>query len=320
MAEAIISFVLYCTWFDSAYLMKRTLVSLESSGWQWIDFENPSAEELQEVAEQFGLHRSSVVDALQPEHLPKYEDFGLAVFMIVRVFDSEAHREADTIQELTNKIALFYSKEFLITIHRLPTGLIDGVKEKYVGAAQVQTTADLLPKLLKAALRTYVAPAHSLAEELDYYEAKTFLNQQMPPLTRGLYHLKRKATVCRRVLRLSEVILSSMQLKGLQPTEMQDLKDLYVHLMTQFDEINDGTNHLINTYISLSSQRTNEVMRVLTIFSAFFLPLTFIVGIYGMNFEFMPELEKRYGYPAVLALMGLVTLVIYQWFRRKGWL
>jgi magnesium transporter len=294
---------------------------LGAAGWEWIDLEGPAAEELKEVAAQYGLHRSSVIDSLQPEHLPKYEAIGNIAFMIARVYDPGAHREADTIQELTNKIAIFFSDRYIITIHRHPAGLIQEVREKYVETGLVKTPADLLIKLIKAVFKTYEGPAAKLAEELDFYEEKTFLNLRMPPLTKGLYHLKRKATVCRRVLRLSEVILSNMQQDGgFQPTEMQDLKDLYVHLGTQFEEVNDGTNNLINTYISLSSQRTNEVMRVLTIFSAFFLPLTFIVGIYGMNFEFMPELEKTYGYPAVIAVMGLVTLSIYLWFRRKGWL
>jgi magnesium transporter len=72
--------------------------------------------------------------------------------------------------------------------------------------------------------------------------------------------------------------------------------------------------------LALASHRTSEVMRVLTVFSVFFLPLTFIVGVYGMNFEFMPELRERRGYPAVLVFMGIVTLLIYRWFHRSGWL
>lgn len=300
--------------------MKTTLVPLGTAGWEWIDLENPNEEELQEVAAQYGLHRTSVIDSLQPEHLPKYEAIGDTAFMIARIYDTGAHREADTIQELTNKIAIFFSQQYIITIHRYAKGLIRETQEKYTGTGLAKTPADLLLRLIKTVLRTYEEPARHLAEELDYYEEKTFLNQRMPPLTKGLYHLKRKATVCRRVLRLSEGILSNLQLGGFQSTAVQDLKDLYVHLETQFDEVNDGTNNLINTYLSLSSQKTNEVMRVLTVFSAFFLPLTFIVGIYGMNFEFMPELKKAYGYPTVLIAMGMVTLAIYMWFRRKGWL
>ena len=300
--------------------MKKTLVSPAGQDWHWVDVEGPTPEELQGLAEEYGLHKASVTDSLQPEHLPKFEAFGEVAFMIARVYDSGAHREADTIQELTNKVAIFFSGKFIITIHRGAAGLIQEVRERYIDTDAAGTSSELLVKLLKTIFRTYEAPVRKLAEELDYYEAKAFLNQRTLPLTKGLYHLKRKASVCRRVLRMSEVILSSMQLNGFRPTDVQDLRDYFVHVQTQFDEVNDGTSNLINTYLSLSSQRTNEVMRVLTVFSAFFLPLTFIVGVYGMNFEFMPELNERYGYPAVIGVMALVTLSIYLWFRRKGWL
>jgi magnesium transporter len=82
----------------------------------------------------------------------------------------------------------------------------------------------------------------------------------------------------------------------------------------------DDVNNLMNLYMSLSAKRTNEVMRVLTVFSVFFMPLTFIVGVYGMNFKFMPELSWRLGYPLVMIFMAIVTIIIYFWFKRKRWL
>jgi magnesium transporter len=86
------------------------------------------------------------------------------------------------------------------------------------------------------------------------------------------------------------------------------------------DELLEDVNNLLSIQLALASHRTNEVVRVLTVFSVFFLPLTFIVGIYGMNFRYMPELQERWGYPAAMAGMGFVTLMIYLWFRRRGWL
>ena len=83
------------------------------------------------------------------------------------------------------------------------------------------------------------------------------------------------------------------------------------------EESVDNSLHIINTYLSLSDQKNNEVVRLLTIFSVFFLPLTFIAGIYGMNFKFMPELNWQLGYGFALCLMAIVVIVIYLWFRRK---
>jgi magnesium transporter len=86
------------------------------------------------------------------------------------------------------------------------------------------------------------------------------------------------------------------------------------------DELLEEVNNLLSIHLSMASHKTNEVMRVLTVFSAFFLPLTFIVGVYGMNFEHMPELKSKYGYLAVMLVMLGVSTTIFIWFRRRGWL
>ena len=100
----------------------------------------------------------------------------------------------------------------------------------------------------------------------------------------------------------------------------QDLKDQHLKMRTLYTQVLEDVNNVLNLDMSISAQRTSDVMKVLTIFSVFFMPLTFIVGIYGMNFEFMPELKQKWGYPAVLIVMGIVTGIIYIWFKRKRWL
>jgi magnesium transporter len=100
----------------------------------------------------------------------------------------------------------------------------------------------------------------------------------------------------------------------------QDLRENAESMHYYADELVDDVNNLLSIQLALASHRTNEVVRILTVFSVFFLPLTFIVGVYGMNFEYMPELRERWGYPAVLAGMGVVTLAIFLWFRSRGWL
>ncbi|ALJ01718.1 magnesium transporter CorA family protein [Rufibacter tibetensis] len=300
--------------------MQKTLVSAESAGWEWIDIEDPTLEELQFVAQKYDLHPSSVTDSLQPEHLPKHEFIEKVLFVITRFHDPEAHLEADTIQELTNKLAIFYNRGFLITIHKFPVPFIAEMKGRLEEGGWSMPAAGVLIKLLKASLRTFQRPALKLADELDYYEAKIFLSRKVPSMNKGLYHLKRKSAVSRRVIQLAETVTTGLTLEDFQQTEVQDLKDAFLLLENQYEEISESSNNLINTYISLASQRTNDVMRVLTIFSVFFMPLTFIAGIYGMNFEFMPELKSRWGYPGVLGAMVVVTGLIYSWFRRKQWL
>ena len=101
------------------------------------------------------------------------------------------------------------------------------------------------------------------------------------------------------------------------------LRDLYEHTIQVIDTVEtfrDMVSGLLDIYLSSVSNRLNEVMKVLTIISTIFIPLTFIAGVYGMNFRFMPELQEWWGYPAVLGAMLLVTLLIYRWFRSRGWL
>ena len=126
--------------------------------------------------------------------------------------------------------------------------------------------------------------------------------------------------VTRRILMLSHEIVDKMDVPGHSNTYTRDTRDLYVKLHNIYDTLFENMNHLVMVYFSISSQRTNEIVRVLTVFSVFFMPLTFIVGIYGMNFDFMPELRLKWGYPGVMILMGAITFGIYVWFKRRGWL
>jgi magnesium transporter len=135
-----------------------------------------------------------------------------------------------------------------------------------------------------------------------------------------MYWLKRKAEVSKRVLQLSKTVLDNINRENGHDPQVQDLQDLYLRVLTMYEEIDNSTNHLINIHIGLASQRTNEIMRVLTIFSVFFLPLTFIVGVYGMNFRYMPELETKIGYPATWLAMLVITAAIFWWFKKKEWL
>ena len=286
---------------------------------EWIDVINPSAEELKIVAEEHALHSNSVQDSLQPEHLPKFEWIDDTFFIIARVYDHLSSRDADTIQDISNKVAIFVGKKFIITIHRGELPFLDAIRSKHFETARLVTPNDLLIKMLYYVFQSYVSPSITLETELDQLETLIVLKNQTNAVLRKLYHLKRKAAVCLRILRLSKTIIDNLD-KNTSAVIHQDLREFYLSLDTSFDQTIENANNLLNLYISLASQRTNEVVRVLTLFSVFFMPLTFIVGIYGMNFQFMPELNSPYGYPAVIIIMAGITLSIYLWFRKNHWL
>ena len=135
-----------------------------------------------------------------------------------------------------------------------------------------------------------------------------------------LYLIKRRISVRSKLLTLTGEVIQSIKVKSKDAIMHQDLKELRIKLMMLNDQTHENVTNLLNIYLSLSAQKTNEVMKVLTIFSVFFMPLTFIVGVYGMNFDFMPELRYKWSYPILLASMLLFSAIIYWWFKRRKWL
>lgn len=289
----------------------------KADGFEWIDITSPDKSELNDIAIKYDLHKSLVEDSMQPEHLPKFETVGETHFIILRVFSSKAPKEADTIQEVTDKVAVFIGSNFIITIHRREYAFLNEIKLKYMEKST--NPYQILFRIINASLATYTAPVSELARELDIYEPKIFLQEKTRSLLKNLYYIKRKASVIDFILDLSRSIIDSLKGK-IASTHYSQLKDEVLRLQTNTKQVIENVANLLNIYISLSSQRTNEVMRVLTIFSVFFMPLTFIVGIYGMNFDFMPELRWQYGYLITLAVMVFITVGIFIWFKRKGWL
>ncbi|KAA8475713.1 magnesium transporter [Arcticibacter tournemirensis] len=299
--------------------MFKQIATKEEDGFEWFDLSQPQNEELQQVAARFKLHEASVHDCLQADHLPKYEKVNGYSFIIFRIYAEQQELEADTVQELTDKIAIFYSADYIITIHRLDQSLITELADA-LRLYKCKTTGQLLNMLIKSCLSTYDKPSAKIAKAIDYYEENVFLRSRKVSLLKALYYLRRKIDLVRRMLILSYDIIDNVDTEDGGNVNTRDTRDLYIKLQNVYDSLYDNINQLLNAYFSTSSQRTNETMRVLTIFSVFFMPLTFIVGIYGMNFRFMPELDWKYGYPTVMLVMIAITIAIYFWFKKKGWL
>jgi magnesium transporter len=299
--------------------MINNLTANKGCSYEWIDITDPQEDELEKVAKQYGLHEASVADCLQPGHLPKYEQFKNYTFIILRVY-FETNNNAVTVREITNKIAVFITDRFIITIHRKPFAFVEFISNELLNDEDCKLTQHVLIEILKAALHTYDEPGHKLTQSIEYYEAQVFLTARKVSMLKGLYIIKRKLDVIRRLLLLTNEIVEKMDPVATSNAYTRDARDLFIKQKSLYDAMSDNTTHLLNIYFNISAQRTNETMRVLTIFSVFFMPLTFIVGIYGMNFQYMPELRWKYGYPLSLVTMLAVIVVIYWWFRKKKWL
>jgi len=310
----------------------RTVVELKDPAYTWLDLVHPTPEELTAIAEEYQLQPTSVADCLDPEHLPKFEAFDQYTFAILRSWDELAAPHCSTVQELTRKIAIFYAPGFLITIHRTEQPWLAALQERVAARLKEkrggkETVAPLLlTKLVNGVLDSYLQPMERMEARLDQFEESVFTGRPTAPGSlrnelREIHLLKRQVTLTKRMLwRTMDVVQRMTPGAGRAVTLFRDAHENAESYHFYADELLEDANTLLNVQLALASHRSGEVMRVLTLFSAFFLPLTFIVGVYGMNFDYMPELRQRWGYPLVLGAMALVTLAIYSWFKRRGWM
>lgn len=325
------------TQFTAILRFMETRTVFKTDSFEWIDIVNPKKAELEKVAQQYGLHATSVQDCLDPEHLPKFEKIGDIYFIILRAFDETAPKKGDTIQELTRKIAVFYNDRFMITVHRKDQkfllDLIENWKKQPVDMAHPQLT--LLPDMIRGVISSFEKPIDSGFVELEDLEFSAFgMSPNKAFNLQKAYYFKRKTFVIKLVIRLlSDAItklnnsINAQNPQGGSNPRFQDLKENCEFCYFYSDELMENITTLIGLYISLSQQktaeasyRTGEIVRVLTIFSIFLLPLNVITGIYGMNFEHMPELKTEWGYEAALGTMFALLVTIYLWMNKKGWL
>lgn len=281
---------------------------------------SPTKDELDQLSREFNLNEHIVRDSMEPEHLPKYDMVDDVNFLILRYYTHEPDKRIATIQELSNKIAVFYTSDFLLTIHKVEISFLSNLYQQYVAKKKCPGVEQFVIKIIWQSLETFDEPAQKLSDLVDHNESNILLHKAGKDQLESLYYIKRRASVSHKILLLTLEPINHIGSMLKDDPAMQDVKDQHLKMQTLYGQILEDVNNLMNLSMSYSAQKTNEVMRVLTIFSAFFLPLTFIVGVYGMNFEFMPELKQKWGYPAVMVFMTAVTITIFIWFRRKKWL
>lgn len=286
----------------------------------WLDVTQPKKDQLLDVAKRFNLHPYTVQDCLEPDHLPKFELDGEARFIIVRAYNPKELESPHSIQDLTSKIALFYTDTCLISIHRLPQPFFEEIVAKYLTEDNHLHPCDVVTRIIWYAVASYQGPAQFLDDEVDKIETAIFARHSRGKFEEKLYHLRRMVSVNKKLLILTEKVVDDLFKDTKSNPFIQDLKDLNLKLHSNYEQIHEDVSNLLNIYISISAHKTNEVMKVLTIFSVFFMPLTFVAGIYGMNFDVMPELKFPWGYPLTLLSMLVIVIVIYIWFKRKNWL
>lgn len=292
----------------------------------WVDLIEPKKDDLKNLSKEFNIIDRIILNAMDPEHLPKYEVIEDGLVLYLRVIDLKKKYKAINIQELTTKITIIIKGNLLLTLHRLDQEFLEQMRLD--DSILSKNRNEIIRLITKSALKSFDEALNSLEVKADEFEEKIFKDAKSKTLLREGYNLKRKASAFKKVMKFySDTFQYMSSHKEYMWNDFQAEKEISDRLLFYIDDVQENISGVLNLHLAIASNKTNEasfktneVMRVLTVFSIFFLPLNFLVGVYGMNFKYMPELDHPYGYFVVLILMALISIFIFGWVYKKGWL
>ena len=294
----------------------------------WVNVDGlGNADTIRLIGEIFSLHRLALEDVVSVHQRAKVEPYGEQLFMVARMLSATEALD-------TEQLSMFLGKDFVLTFQETHGDYFDPVRErirKKKGRIRGAGADYLAYALLDAIVDSYFPIVERYGETMVALEDVVFAQPDSSTAAR-LHQSKRDLILLRRAIWPLREALASL-FRDEYPLVSADtrlyLRDCYDHAI-QVMEMVDGQREtaadLMNLYLTCVSNRMNEVMKVLTVIATIFIPLTFVAGIYGMNFDpdkspwNMPELRWAWGYPACLAVMVIVTVVMLVFFRRRGWL
>lgn len=288
---------------------------------EWIDVEAPTPEDLLFLHERYKINQLLLEDTIDPNHLPKFEQDDDVKFFLMRENTELERSHLNTISDISTKLGVFLIGNIIITIHRMKNRSIYEFKKEILLPENKEVTAEKIAlNLALKVMKSFDDESQNLMETMDNIENEIFLkNTNSPNQIRRLYKLKRKSGLNARILNISADWIDKFKTLELGEAQITDLKDKHKDVIADFEHLNSQVINLISMFLALSDQKANQVMKVLAIYSMYFFPITFIAGIYGMNFENMPELRQPLGYFITLGVMAFIALLTFIYVRKKRW-
>lgn len=292
----------------------------------WINVEGIHQPEIiQKLGDCYGFHPLILEDILNTGQRPKIEDFRDYIYIVFKML---YHRDKSD-EIVTEQISLILGQNFVISFQEGMEGdVFNQIRERIKNdkGRIRQMGADYLAySLMDAVVDNYFIILERLGERIELLE-EDLVSHPTPNTLNMLHNLKREMIFLRKsIWPLREVVgtLERGDTLLINESTRRYLKDVYDHSIQVIETIEifrDMLSGMLDIYLSSISNRLNEIMKVLTLIATIFMPLTFIVGVYGMNFKYMPELEWRWGYPLILGVMLAVGIIMLTYFKRKKWL
>ena len=279
---------------------------------------------IEEIGKHFNLHPLILEDIVDTDQRPKIKDLGNYIFIILKMLH---YTEKDNEMKV-EQVSLVLGKNYVISFQEREGDVFDSIRERIrnnLGQIRKAGADYLIYALIDAIIDNYFTVIEKLGEKTENLEDKV-ISEPNPANVQAIHKLKRDLIFLRKsVWPLREVINileRGDSLLILKATNLY-LRDIYgqtIQVMDTVETLRDVLSGILDIYLSSISNRMNEIMKVLTIIATLFIPLTFVVGIYGMNFQYMPELEWIWGYPVVLSVMLIIVIAMLVFFRRKKWM
>jgi magnesium transporter len=293
-------------------------------GRMWVDVAGlADSDRIRQIGELFDLHPLTLADLVNVERQTKVDTLDDRALILIQAL----HLGADDHKPGLGQLGLLLHDDLLLTIRERPEPLFDPILERLArptSRLRSQPVDYLACALLDVAIDASFPVVEALADQLD--EAETEVMEGRGHDMLGEIHRQRRALITlgrlfwrqrdlmARLLRDDEIFHQDMHIY------LRDVYDRTVQLLDMVETTRELAASLLEIHLSISANRSNQIMKTLTIMASIFIPLTFIAGVYGMNFEWMPELTQPWGYPAVLLFMLSVSIGLLLWFRHRGWL
>lgn len=290
----------------------------------WINLDGlKNLQSLEKLGEKFGIHPLVLEDILTTDQRPKMEDYDSYIYFVLKMLGYDAATGEVNVEQ----VSFILGKNFVISFQECQGDVFDSVRDRIrnaKGRVRKEGADYLVYALIDAIVDNYFLILEKLGEKIEELEEDLIKDTTQAAL-REIHRLKREMIYMRKSVWPLREAIGNLQRSGsslIKKSSGVYLRDVYDHTIQIIDTIEtmrDMVSGMLDIYLSNMSNRMNEVMKVLTVIATIFIPLTFITGVYGMNFKHMPELESQNGYFIVWTLMIGVAGLMFYYFKRKNW-
>lgn len=278
---------------------------------------------IESICEKFKIHPLIIEDILNVSQRPKTEDFEDYTFIVLKMLEYD--KKAEHING--EQVSLLLGRNYIVTFLEKRSDVFEQIKQRLrnsKGKIRMMGAGYLAYALIDSIVDRYFDILESIGEQAEYLE-EILIHKADQNILRRIHRLKRNLILIRKSVWPLREVLSILE--RVEPPVLQDhisiyFRDVYDHIMRIIDSVEtyrDMAANMLDIYLSSVSNKMNEVMKILTIIATIFIPLTFITGVYGMNFKYMPELNWSFGYPLIMTIMLLLGIVMFIYFKKKKW-